>query len=343
MHSSNYALEVLVNGRPMTEYYKDSKSFTEAREGSEYTLRFRNNSWKRVLAIFSVDGIEVLKGKAAAQAENGYIVDAFSSIEIKGYRIDEATVAAFKFTGGKLSYAVTVGAAKTTPAGETTYDKSERNNGVIGVRVFEEDVPAKDYTTYKQLPVAQYSTTNGFNFSSFAVQGLSGCIGNIVSTTGGLFPFRQCNESDIIAVSNGGVGASTYTCSINNSTSGPIGATCSNTIASASAGVMRSMAVGRQDLNQYGKMDRISASALSPSFDVGSTWGTQIVDKIKEVAFKRAATSVDLVIYYASRASLEQFGIDFSRTKQVFSWPAAFEDKKAYCKVPPGYVAKGGV
>ncbi len=111
MHKSNYGLELLVNGRPVKEYYKDNKSFVESRNGTEYTLRFRNNSWKRVMAILSVDGIEVLKGKAAVEADNGYIVDAFSSIEVKGYRIDDKNVAAFKFAETAQGYNVTVGAA----------------------------------------------------------------------------------------------------------------------------------------------------------------------------------------------------------------------------------------
>jgi hypothetical protein len=63
----------------------------------------------------------------------------------------------------------------------------------------------------------------------------------------------------------------------------------------------------------------------------------EVIDKIKEVEFKKSTVHVDIEIYYASRDSLEQFGIDFSRIKQIFAWPSAFEDKKQYCKVPEGY------
>ncbi len=366
MHTHNYALEVLVNGRPVQEYYKDQRSFIEARSGTEYTLRFRNNSWKRVLAIFSVDGIEVLKGKAAAQADNGYVVDAFSTIEIKGYRIDDKTVAAFKFSGGKQSYSVVVGAETKDPVtGEVKQDKSDRNNGVIGVRVFEEDVADHDYAgAYKKaLPTATFHGGGGtsrvlYNTCGVATGPVSG---------GYLSPFRSYNESDVVsffsqnftgcagslAVGNGFISSANFSVTNN------------------SNGVTFGASLSRQDVNQFGKMERLDngglvasaccsnasdsvpamlaageyvvskasacAMSLAPDFDLGTAWGEKVADKIREVKFKKVATSVDLAIYYASRQSLESWGIDFSNTKQVFAWPSAFEDKKQYCKLPPGY------
>jgi hypothetical protein len=345
MHVSNYGLEVLVNGRPVTEYYKDGKSFIEARDGTEYTLRFRNNSWKRVLAIFSVDGVEVLKGKAAAQAENGYIVDAFSSIEIKGYRIDEETVAAFCFAGGKLSYAVTVGAAKTDPqTGATTYEKTDKNNGVIGVRVFEEATPDHDYKgAFKPLPVATISNLNSsvgltYTWSHSPISGYSptpsgdsgdvvamfsstttGCAGTLVSCqTGGLTPF----------------GYTSFCCS----TSTPA------VISRSGSSLLRSASLNINDALCEGPIRGLAATnSVTPNFDLGTSWGGKVEDKVKEVSFKKAVDHTDLVIYYASRESLTTYGIDFSRTKQIFSWPAAFEDKKQYCKPPPGYNLQKGM
>ncbi len=83
----------------------------------------------------------------------------------------------------------------------------------------------------------------------------------------------------------------------------------------------------------------VAFGAAAPTFDASTTWGAKLVDKVKEVSFKRSTNITDLEIYYASRASLIDFGIDFENTKQIFAWPAAFEDKKRYCKLPPGYKA----
>lgn len=344
MHRNNYSLEVLVNGRPMTEFYKDAKGFVEAREGSEYTLRFRNNSWKRVLAVFSVDGIEVIKGKVGVQADNGYVVGAYSNIEIKGYRISDQEVAAFKFGSHNKSYAVTVGGTSVDPVTHTeTQIKTDKNNGVIGVRVFEEDVPDIDYST----PIKSH--TYGPNvYASHTAGGLNGYCGSTVTfntagsiqlCSGGdvpsaatptagvaasnLLPFRSCDEHDVVnlysvdATGHGG----TVCCDFDAGDGYKISAKISK----------------RADVSQFGKLERLDSVAVAPAFDLGTTWGQKLEDKVKTVAFKAVAVAVDLVIYYASRHSLEEFGIDFGRTKQIFAWPSAFGEEKTFCKVPPGY------
>ena len=75
------------------------------------------------------------------------------------------------------------------------------------------------------------------------------------------------------------------------------------------------------------------------SFDQGTTWGQKIEDKVRQVSFVKDETFTDLEIFYASRESLQRYGIDLSQTKQYFAWPSAFEDKKSFCKVPDWYRA----
>lgn len=342
MHKSNYSLEVLVNGRPAQEYYKDSKSFVEARAGTEYTLRFRNNSWKRVMAIFSVDGVDVLKGKKAADAENGYIIDPFSSTEIKGYRIDDKTVAAFKFSHGPQSYAVIVGAKTDEPDGDPAlgvfkHDKTDRNNGVIGVRVFEEDTTDFDYK--KQYNGGSQSW--GSSFGNIAISGgvttrqfysTCGVYGGPIGTGLNLSSPAWITGSCVLLPVSGCISARGFVqtgCSVS---------------------ILQSSSLPLRDYDQHEVLPFYSLSctgsaapamsftaAVAPTFDLGSTWGNKVEDKIREVSFKRVATATDIVIYYATRQSLETWGIDFSNVKQIFAWPSAFEDKKQYCKVPPGY------
>lgn len=315
MQKNNYALEVLVNNRPTAEYYKDGKSFVEAREGTEYTLRLKNNSWKRVLAVLSVDGVEVIGGKAAAESNNGYIVDAYSSIDIKGYRVDGENVAAFRFAGGRLSYAATVGATtvvnKTT--GETTQKVTEKNNGVIGVRVFEEDTACHDYKeAYKEAPKSSIR-----NRVFYASQGVFAS----PSPASGM-PFYVSGCSGIVAQSL---------------TTSAVDFSDFNVVTGCAA-----FSLTRQNVNQLGQLGVITHPITeAPAFDLGTTWGAKVADKVKEVAFKKVAEFTEIIIFYASRVSLEEFGIDFSRTKQIFAWPSAFEDKREYCTAPAGWT--GGV
>ncbi len=130
MQKNTFELQVLVNGRPVREAYFQGRAFIEARKGTQYTLKLKNTSHRRAVAVFSVDGIDVLHGKKAEEADGGYIVDAYSSIEVKGFRVDDDTVSAFKFDHKNNSYANKIGAKV-----DGAMEKGTENCGVIGVRV----------------------------------------------------------------------------------------------------------------------------------------------------------------------------------------------------------------
>lgn len=124
MNSKEVEVRVLINGKPVKEYSKDGRSFIEGREGSEYSIQIKNNSGNRILAIPSVDGINVISGTIADKDGTGYIIDAYSSMEVKGYRKDNSTVGSFKFCKRDKAYSEEVGL--------------EMNTGVIGVIFYEE-------------------------------------------------------------------------------------------------------------------------------------------------------------------------------------------------------------
>lgn len=130
MQKNTFELQVLVNGRPVREAYFQGRAFIEARKGTQYTLKLRNTSHRRAVAVFSVDGIDVLHGTKAEDTDGGYIVDAYSSIEVKGFRVDDDTVSAFKFDHKNNSYANKIGAKV-----DGGMEKGTENCGVIGVRV----------------------------------------------------------------------------------------------------------------------------------------------------------------------------------------------------------------
>ncbi|MBI5732611.1 hypothetical protein HY967_01475 [Candidatus Jorgensenbacteria bacterium] len=124
MQKSNYEVEVLVNGKPLKEYMHQSKMYIEGREGTTFSLRLRNNSWKRKLFIPSIDGLSVMNGEECGFNSSGYIIKPYSSITIDGWRISDSDVAQFYFSAPNDSY------RKRMEKGN--------NLGVIGVLVFEE-------------------------------------------------------------------------------------------------------------------------------------------------------------------------------------------------------------
>jgi hypothetical protein len=98
--------------------------WVEGRPGARYAIRVRNAGGERLLAVTSVDGVNVVTGETAAVDQPGYIYDGWRSWDITGWRKSDEQVAAFEFTSVPRSYA-----ART--------DRPD-NVGVIGVALFRE-------------------------------------------------------------------------------------------------------------------------------------------------------------------------------------------------------------
>ena len=146
MYSANraYTATVCVRGQPVREVHHRGRTYIEGRKGSEYTLKFRNDSTARVMVIASVDGLSVCDGKPAGINSPGYVVDPLSEIEIPGWMIDQTRVAAFKFW-------------PQDRRDEGTYAEELRreganvdlgNQGLIGFLVIGEKTPPLSYRGY---------------------------------------------------------------------------------------------------------------------------------------------------------------------------------------------------
>lgn len=136
MKLNSYELTVLVNDRAVTEYQHNSSTFIEGRKGSEFKVRFKNNTGRRVLVVPSVDGKSVFDGERATADSRGYVVAAYGSIEIPGWTLDAESVAKFTFEDKEKSYS-----ALTAEEGE------EVITGVIGVLVYKEKITRSHYSS----------------------------------------------------------------------------------------------------------------------------------------------------------------------------------------------------
>src|SRR5262245_53283628 len=58
-----FELDVIVDGRPLSEYYSRGRTYVEAIQGAEYELRLRNNSADRVAVALSVDGLNTIDAR----------------------------------------------------------------------------------------------------------------------------------------------------------------------------------------------------------------------------------------------------------------------------------------
>jgi len=121
------------SGVTLTPHYYRGDYWVAGTPGARYAIEIRNRLGARLLAVTSVDGVNVVSGENAAWNQAGYVFSAGESYQITGWRKSNAEVAAFTFTDAANSYAERTG--------------RPGNIGVIGVAVFRERPPEPVYTS----------------------------------------------------------------------------------------------------------------------------------------------------------------------------------------------------
>lgn len=115
------------SGEVLPVYWHEGERHIAGEPGREYEIRLRNRAGARVLAVTSVDGVNVITGQTASSRGSGYVLDAWGHVAIDGWRKSMDEVAAFYFTALPDSYAARTGRPD--------------NVGVIGVALFRERAP----------------------------------------------------------------------------------------------------------------------------------------------------------------------------------------------------------
>lgn len=316
MTNQNIELQALINNKPVKQWGRDGRTFIEAKVGSEYSLKVRNSNSYRVMAVVSVDGINVVSGKVATLNDSGYIIDAFSSVEIKGYRKDLSSVGCFKFTKKKKSY------AKEVTGGST------ENVGVISIAVFKEKEKPKPavikelYPVYIDRPYPVYRERY----------------------------YPRWNEPYYYGES---AASPTFTCGTTTNASPTYTMNCSSTLYSSSKGdTLRGRASGASgqssartmnlcasanNADNYAKCTSLNTEREVPKFQVGSSWGAEAKDEVRRESFERESYSpmATLELYYDTRENLEEIGIDFSKSAKV-SFPQGFPN--GFAQPPTSWV-----
>ncbi len=114
-------------GATLPVHYAKGEYWVAGRPGSRYAVTVHNRIGERVLAVPSVDGVNVLSGETAAWGQTGYVFSPHERYQITGWRKSNSEVAAFEFSSLANSYASRTG----RPA----------HVGVIGVALFRERQP----------------------------------------------------------------------------------------------------------------------------------------------------------------------------------------------------------
>lgn len=111
-------------GRELPIYRYRGEYWVAGIPGAKYSVSVRNRIGERVLAVVSVDGVNVLSGETAGVEQQGYVFNRYQRYDVSGWRKSDHEVAAFTFVASPKSYAERTGRPD--------------NVGTIGVALFRE-------------------------------------------------------------------------------------------------------------------------------------------------------------------------------------------------------------
>jgi len=112
------------SGATLPTYSHGGKLYVAGTPGHRYGVRIVNRTGARVLTVLSVDGVNAITGENADPNQSGYVLGAYDSTEVDGWRKNMSEIAECNFTNLGDSYAARTG--------------RPNNVGVIGVAVFRE-------------------------------------------------------------------------------------------------------------------------------------------------------------------------------------------------------------
>lgn len=306
MNDTKYSVDILINDKPIRKYPHNGKLFIESRDNQEYSIRIKNNTLQRILAITSIDGLDTLNGQPAKENSNGYVINGYGSLTLDGFRISDEKVARFIFAAKNKSYAASKG------------DNSERNAGVVGVRIFEEKVKPSPIPFPIIIREEHHPHHNDWIASPYIYPSFP----TVWYETGGMGGTNRSNTVDN-AFKNCKASVN-YSCN-NISVKG-----------GTSSGLSNKSSLRACDGTSMSEIKTSNQDSLG--FDMGTSFGKSKDSHVVEVEFEKGILTFSTNIYYASRQSLIEMGVVLTNEQQV-SFPEPFVDSK-YAKPPKGWSEK---
>src|ERR1044072_8556107 len=105
-----FEVQVLVDGRPLSEYRSRGRTYVDAWRGAEYEVRLCNSSADRVAVALSVDGLNTIDAlQTSACNASKWVIEPWQTITIGGWQMSSERARRFYFTTERDSYAAKLG------------------------------------------------------------------------------------------------------------------------------------------------------------------------------------------------------------------------------------------
>ena len=128
-------IDILVDGKPLTEYPTRGTTYIEALRGREYAVRLTNLVDRRIAVALAVDGLNSIDAKTtSASKASKWVLDPYQTTTISGWQVSRTDARRFFFTTEENSYGAWLG--------------RDENLGVIEAIVFRERRPRMTFSQW---------------------------------------------------------------------------------------------------------------------------------------------------------------------------------------------------
>lgn len=122
-----FNVDILVNGRPLDEYWARGRSYVQAIDGEEYEVRIYNPLPQRVAVALSVDGLNSIDARrTSAWNASKWVIEPYGTIRIGGWQMSSERARRFYFTTERDSYAAKLGQTANLGVISAVFFREER-------------------------------------------------------------------------------------------------------------------------------------------------------------------------------------------------------------------------
>jgi hypothetical protein len=105
-----FDVSILVDGVPLQEYFARGRTYIEATEGQEYSVRIHNPLGVRVAVALAVDGMNSIDARrTTAYDASKWVIEPYGDVTISGWQMSGSRARRFYFTTERDSYGAKLG------------------------------------------------------------------------------------------------------------------------------------------------------------------------------------------------------------------------------------------
>jgi hypothetical protein len=153
---AGFSVEVLIDGRQLTQYAARGRRYIEALENAEYEVRIRNPLSTRVAVALSVDGMNTIDARhTSAWEAHKWVIEPYGTIYVRGWQMSSENARRFYFTSERDSYGAKIGQTANLGVISAVFFRERKPVGITTVTPGREERPIyKDQNrTQSEAPV----------------------------------------------------------------------------------------------------------------------------------------------------------------------------------------------